>query len=253
MNTQCTSQWDGFRHFGLPIRQEEGSCVFYNNWSGEELEGNDEIGTDGESETVARMFLPLMQTSLSAWLKSGGIVGRGVLLDFARWAKHRGEEVNVNLGRLITLADIQSILEYQQTMVHPGDILIIRTGWLQWYNHTCPQERHFELCSCHSPGTHAFIGIEASKNFVAWLWNNQIAAVAGDQVAFESTPPPATGFGSLHQHLLAALGCPMGELWNTETLAKACEKRGRWSFLLTSAPLHIRGGVASPANAVAVL
>jgi hypothetical protein len=57
MNTQCTSQWDGFRHFGLPIRQEEGSCVFYNNWSGEELEGNDEIGTDGESGTVARMFL----------------------------------------------------------------------------------------------------------------------------------------------------------------------------------------------------
>jgi hypothetical protein len=174
-----------------------------------------------------------------------------VLIDFARW--DLGEQVDVISGRAITLSDIEAILDYQRTQLRAGDILIFRSGWLDWYNRTCPKARHFELCSCHSPGTHSFIGVEASKAFVAWLWDNQIAAVAGDQVAFESTPPLVQEFDSLHQHLLAALGCPMGELWDTETLAKACERRGRWTFLLTSSPLHIRGGVASPANDIALL
>ena len=45
----------------------------------------------------------------------------------------------------------------------------------------------------------------------------------------------------------------IGELFNLEPLSMACEKAGRWSFLFTSAPLNIPGGIASPPCAVAVL
>ena len=67
--------------------------------------------------------------------------------------------------------------------------------------------------------------------------------LAGDQVAFECTPPPESGFGWLHEHMLAALGCPIGGLFDTETLAGECEMRKRYSFFFTSAPLHVPGGV----------
>ena len=43
---------------------------------------------------------------------------------------------------------------------------------------------------------------------------------------------------------------PIGELWDLEKLAEECKKRGRWTFFLTSSPLNLRGGVASPPNAM---
>lgn len=187
-----------------------------------------------------------------AWAEAGGIFGRGVLIDFHSWTSSHGETVNVNGGRRITLADVKAILEHQNTTVRPGDILIFRTGWLAWYQSTPATERHEELCVRHAPGSHHFIGLDQDPDFVEWLWDNQIAAVAGDQPAFEATPPPDGGFGWLHEHLLAALGCPMGELWDTEGAAAECEAQGRYTFYLSSAPLFVLGGVASPANAFAM-
>lgn len=57
----------------------------------------------------------------------------------------------------------------------------------------------------------------------------------------------------LHDHFLAMWGTPIGELWNLEELAEVCRKEKKWSFFLTSAPLNVRGGVASPPNALAIL
>lgn len=51
---------------------------------------------------------------------------------------------------------------------------------------------------------------------------------------------------------LPSSGCPIGELWNLEELAKVCAEQKQYSFFLTSAPLNVPGGVASPPNAVAV-
>lgn len=38
-----------------------------------------------------------------------------------------------------------------------------------------------------------------------------------------------------------------------ERLADECAAAKRWTFFFSSMPLHVRGGVASPCNAVAVL
>jgi hypothetical protein len=56
----------------------------------------------------------------------------------------------------------------------------------------------------------------------------------------------------IHNFLLAFWGTPIGELWDLEELARLCEKNKRWTFFLTSAPLNVEGGVASPCNAMAI-
>jgi hypothetical protein len=57
----------------------------------------------------------------------------------------------------------------------------------------------------------------------------------------------------MHEVLLSGWGCPIGEMFDLEQLAVECAKRKRWSFFLCSEPLNVRGGVASPPNAIAVL
>ncbi|KAJ5815180.1 hypothetical protein N7474_006957 [Penicillium riverlandense] len=227
-NTQASSQWDGLRHFAI-----RSANLFYNGYRASDFKTSDVLG-------------------IHKWLENGGIAGRGVLVDYCHWATNAGKSLDVNGGTKITLGDVKQILESQGTTVHPGDILVFRTGWLEWYQATEPKARHHNLCVENEPGKHRFIGLAQEPEFVAWLWQNQIAAVAGDQPAFESTPPPSEGFGWLHEHLLGALGCPIGELWNTESLAKACRSNGRYSFFLASSPLALRGGAASTTNAMAI-
>lgn len=43
-----------------------------------------------------------------------------------------------------------------------------------------------------------------------------------------------------------------GEMWDLEELSLECAKQKRFSFFLTSMPLHITGGVAGPANVLAI-
>ena len=57
----------------------------------------------------------------------------------------------------------------------------------------------------------------------------------------------------MHQELIAKLGVPLGELWNLTDLAAAQPHApGRWDALVTVKPLHLTGGVGSPANATAI-
>ncbi len=57
----------------------------------------------------------------------------------------------------------------------------------------------------------------------------------------------------IHDWALALLGIPIGELWDLEALAAECKKQNKWTFFLTSAPLNVDGGIASPPNAIAIL
>lgn len=41
-------------------------------------------------------------------------------------------------------------------------------------------------------------------------------------------------------------------MWDLEELSLECAKQKRFSFFLTSMPLHITGGVAGPANVLAI-
>lgn len=60
------------------------------------------------------------------------------------------------------------------------------------------------------------------------------------------------GGGLLHQWLLGGWGMLIGEMFDLEALAEKCRELGRSTFFLSSLPLNVPGGVASPPNAVAI-
>jgi hypothetical protein len=80
----------------------------------------------------------------------------------------------------------------------PGDILLIRTGWTEGYRalstydqETLPWNPDLES-----------IGMLASDESLAWLWEKKLAFVGADNPAFESLPFNKTIGGvprSLHQ------------------------------------------------------
>ncbi len=94
------------------------------------------------------------------------------------------------------------------------------------------------------------IGLANNETTVRWLYDHHFAAVAGDTMGFEAWPFPADC--CLHEWLLVNWGTPIGELWDLEVLGGMCRAHKRWSFFMTSAPLRVVGGIASPPNAIAI-
>ncbi|KIW81117.1 hypothetical protein Z517_04140 [Fonsecaea pedrosoi CBS 271.37] len=220
-NTQSSSQWDGFRHWGHATTKQHYNGILH----------DDIIGTE--------------ELSIHSWSERGGVVGRGVLVDFASWAERNGVEIKPATSQVISLQVIKQILEEENVQLKHGDILILRTGLIQAYNKCANDEERNALM--RSSNT---IGTEASEDMVRWLWDNHFSAVAGDAVAFE-TQPFAKSY-ALHDYLLVWWGMPIGEMWDLEALAQKCQSLKRWTFFVTSAPLNVKGGVASPPNALAV-
>ena len=73
---------------------------------------------------------------------------------------------------------------------------------------------------------------------------------ADGSVGYECIGPKAFLF---HHIFLGGWGMSIGELFDLRQLALECERLGRWTFLLTSMPLYVPGGIASPPNAQAIL
>ncbi|OAL37170.1 hypothetical protein AYO20_03648 [Fonsecaea nubica] len=231
-NTQASSQWDGLRHIAL---QE--SALYYNGVS------HDDIAAGRHD-----------RNGIHKWVERGGIVGRAVLLDYARWRQETGQPcAPPSTSFAVTVAELGAVAAYQNVQFHTGDILIIRFGFIEWHDQATPEER----AATFFAGT--YIGLERSMETVRWLWNHHFAALAGDTVGFECCPsqwkkvPGVQGSVNLHEWILAHWGCPLGELWNLEQLATVCNGAKKWTFFFTSAPLYVVGGVASPPNAIAIL
>jgi kynurenine formamidase len=98
----------------------------------------------------------------------------------------------------------------------------------------------------------ASMGIEASREMAAWLWNNRVAAIGTDCPAVEAFPFDFMDESALHYRALPLLGLPLGELFVLAPLAEDCANDRRYEFMLVSAPLNLEGGIASPPNAVVI-
>ncbi|KAK5739915.1 hypothetical protein LTR17_005011 [Elasticomyces elasticus] len=223
-NTQISSQWDGYRHYGYQNEQ-----LYFNGHALEELLTTTKIG-------------------IHVWAANGGIVGRGVLLDYATWAERQGRSSPAFKTTPITVEELKQVAADQGTTFRKGDILLLRTGWMKSYNALLQQERK-ELAQLPSPPA---IGIESSEATLRWLWDTAFAAIAGDQPSMEAWPCQNPEFW-LHEWLLAGWGMPIGELFDLEKLAEEAHKCGRYTFMFSSVPLYAPGGVASPPNGVAIL
>jgi len=226
-NTQASSQWDGFRHYG----NHEYQCWFKGHtW--ESIRDTKDIGID-------------------AWVKSGGIVGRGVLIDYAEYAARHNIPIKAFESTIIPLETIKQIARENNITFRSGDILFVRSGLVAAYDKLTAEEEE----AIANRSKFSFIGVESTEAMLRWLWENQFSAVAGDAVAFESLPMPEPQNGenfTLHEWLLAGWGMPIGEFFNLERLAEYCREKKRWTFFLSSVPLNVPGGVASPPNAVAI-
>ncbi|KAH8702100.1 hypothetical protein BGW36DRAFT_458878 [Talaromyces proteolyticus] len=227
-NTQSSSQWDGFRHYGNQTHK-----VFYNGTTQQMIESSSVLGID-------------------AWVQNGGVVGRGVLLDIASYAERNNIELPAFESTVIPLELVKRVAEEENVTFRPGDILFIRSGFTKAFEKLSEEE----AAALGQRPVAKFVGIESSEATLRWFWQNKFAAVAGDAVAVESAPvqgPQIPQEWSLHQWCLAGWGMPLGEMFYLEKLASHCAEKKRWTFFFSSVPLNVPGGVASPPNGVAIL
>ncbi|KAF2101033.1 hypothetical protein NA57DRAFT_74626 [Rhizodiscina lignyota] len=237
-NTQCSSQWDSLVHFN---HQPTGTT-----YNGHKLTAKDLEQPFGSWDT--EMKLP----TLNHWHTRGGMVGRGVLIDYKKWADDNGIKYSPFESKRITVKEIEQIAKAQGVEFKFGDIFIIRSGFTEALGAMDGGEQAKAL------GTHRTCGVEGTEDTAKWFWNNHFAAVAGDAIAFETIPPLVNGEERgtedlvLHQYFLGLFGMYIGELWDLKALSETCAKLGRYSFLLTSSPLNVPGSVGSPPNALAI-
>jgi kynurenine formamidase len=227
---QGSTQIDGLRH------RRADDAGFYNGTPDDRIrEGSPDLG-------------------IQEWAEKP-IVGRGVLVDLHRHRSRQGAPIDHAAGEAFGLEMIEKALEAQSVNILPGDILLLHTGWCEWFLALSQQEKQQTRDSRRASG------IAQSKEFVAWAWDNRLAVIAADNFALECLPAvPETPFlhsaphdrGMMHQQLLAKLGMPLGELWRLGPLARHMNAVGSWDALISIKPLNITGGTGSPANAIAV-
>ncbi len=230
-NTQGSSQWDGFRHV--------------------QRTGHGQFGG-----------IPEAAQGVHAWSRHG-IAGRAVLADVARWRAAAGRPLRADQPDPISPGDLLGCLRAAGLTVGTGDILLVRTGWLAWYN-TLDATRRAAVSDREVLRS---AGLLSGEEMAQTLWDLHIAAVAADNPALEVWPiganfspefvaevradPRREYQVQLHVRILAMLGIPIGELFDLEALAADCAADGRYECFFTSAPINLPGGVASPPNALA--
>jgi kynurenine formamidase len=219
---QGSSQWDALNHIGHP------EVGFYNGRTfAAVLDGANGI------HAVARH----------------GIAGRFVLADVARYLERTGSPIEFDRKREITVDILEATLAAQGCDLEPGDVLLVRFGWVGWYRSLSPAQRVSLVEEHYFPAP----GLSADEETAAWLWNRGVAVVGGDNPILEAMPPrPESPEGFLHFRLIPLLGMTIGELLDLDGLAIACDRDRRYDGLLVAAPLNKHAGSGSPANAVAV-
>src|SRR3954452_21329875 len=222
-NPQSSSQWDGFRHVQHPVHHH------YNGVADAD---------HGMQHWAARV-----------------LAGRAVLVDVARHM-----EIDASSSQGITPDELDATLAAEGVEVEPGDVLLLRTGWVAWYRSADDATRDA------LPGALKAPGLRPGEDMLRWLWDHHVAAVGADNPALEIWPPGShltkeqrdevrTDMSKIsnvfmHTALLPLLGIPIGELWDLDALAADCADDGRYVGLFTSAPLRVHAGVASPPNAL---
>ncbi|THV01383.1 hypothetical protein K435DRAFT_853802 [Dendrothele bispora CBS 962.96] len=240
LNTQISTQYDGLRH--VPYSTDANISTFYNNLlTFEDIFSAEGVNTLGIQNAAEK-----------------GIAGRAVLLDWAGWMESRNEPFDTLTSRSITVDELDLVAQWQgldpSTFSHPGDFLIIRTGFTKQYS-SLPQ--HEQMILPYREAENAtFLGIETSDRTLAWIWEKKISLVGADNLAFETFPFNGTVDGvqrSLHEVFLSGWGQSIVELLDLEKLTETCHSLGKFSFFFTIQVLNVLGGVASPPNALAIL
>lgn len=167
---------------------------------------------------------------------SGRIASRGILVDLA----HDHPDGSLPAGHAIDAPALESCLSRQRTTAGEGDILLIRTGFLE----RCRRARWAGFYG-DAPGLSVWA--------LRWLHARGIAAVATDTSFLEVRPSEIPGEAlPLHSIAIPHMGLLLGEIFDLEMLAERCQGDGRFDFLFVAPPLPVTGAVGSPVNPYAI-
>lgn len=163
------------------------------------------------------------------------MVCRGVLLDVPTALG----VASLDPGYEITVADLAATLARQGTVLEPGDVVLVRSGW----------GRHFGVDDELFKGQRSGVpGVGEAG--ATWLADHGPRAVGADTIAFERLAPGA-GHGLLpaHRVLLVERGIYIVETMDLEQLAR----EGLHEFLFVLSPLPLFGATGSPVRPLAVV
>ncbi|MGH7353982.1 MAG: cyclase family protein [Candidatus Rokuibacteriota bacterium] len=212
MPLQCVTQWDSLAHIF-------DSGQMYNGYSA------DLVTSSGAAKN-------------SIDKTKDKIVGRGVLLDVARYKKVEF----LPPGYAISVEDLEICAAAERVEVRSGDLLLVRTGHMSRYL-TKGSWDHFDLDDF--PGVSVFTA--------PWLHAKQIAAIASDNYAVEVRPSELPPFRNpFHVVAIPNMGLTLGEIFYLDELAADCAADGRWEFLLVAPPLPVTRAVGTPINPYAL-
>jgi kynurenine formamidase len=164
-----------------------------------------------------------------------GLVGRGVLLDIPRLRGERWLEPGEHVFR----DDLEAAERAQGVVVGAGDILLVNTGHARRLGELGPWDT-----------ARAKAGLHPSA--MAFLADRRVAALGSDGNS-DTAPSSTEGVGfPIHVLAINAMGVHLLDYLQFEDLRAACQRTGRWEFMLVAAPLLIDGGTGSPINPIAI-
>jgi kynurenine formamidase len=163
------------------------------------------------------------------------MLNRAVILDVARHLAG-GKPDPLPPGLEITGAHLEQTAKAQKVEVRPGDSLLIRTGWGQFF-----ARDNAKYLGEQSPGP----GQDAAR----WIIDRKVRLAGDDTATFEKRP---AAYGkelfSVHMMLLADNGIYIMENVNLEPVGDA----GLGVALLVVTPLKLEGASGSPLRVLAI-
>ena len=169
------------------------SATFYNNTHGEDITGPKAN----------------LKCSTHHW-SDHGIAGRGVLLDYRSYAQKKGTQYDpydsyrISYEELYQCGKDQGIDIRPQAQggdIKPGDILLIRSGFIEAYYSKTSEERKRLALRPHQFGPEdgqRYAGVAQEEATLDWLHDCYFAAVGGDAPAFEAWPSNKGGEDAIY-------------------------------------------------------
>jgi len=169
-------------------------------------------------------------------LYSGGIVGRGVLLDIPRLRNVKWLEP----GDAVTAEELEAAEKAEGVKLGEGDIFVFRVGYYK---------RRIEL-GAWDVDKEGRAGLHPTA--MKLLHERKIAAFFPDGDG-EVMPSPVESISyPVHALQIASMGLACADSLQLEELSKECESEGRWEFMAVLSPLRLRGGTGSLVNPIGI-
>lgn len=166
------------------------------------------------------------------------MIGRGVLLDVARYKKVEYLED----GYGISNDELDAVAKAEGVTIGKGDFVIVRTGQME---HRLKTGEWGGYAGGDAPG------VKFENCY--WCQDKQIAAICSDTWGVEVRPNETTEvFQPWHWVVIPAMGLTMGEIFYLKELAEDCAADGVYEFMFCAPPLVITGGTGSPINPQAI-